>query len=137
MRLIFEGSPFAAIALRRSPMIQTFRDLTVWQKAMELAVTVYTTSEKLPRSEVYGLTSQIRRAVVSIPSNIAEGKAIGGQSYRRHLKIAIGSESELQTQIELARRLKMLNDRDAQSVIEQTSEVGRMLAALLKALPRD
>ncbi len=117
-------------------MIQTFRDLTVWQKAMDLAVSVYTASEKLPRSEVYGLTSQIRRAVVSIPSNIAEGKAIGGQGYRRHLKIAIGSESELQTQIELARRLKMLNELEARGLMEQTSEVGRMLAALLKALPR-
>ena len=118
-------------------MIQTFRDLTVWQKDMELAVSVYAASEKLPRSEVYGLTSQIHRAVVSIPSNIAEGKAIGGQSYRRHLKIAIGSESELQTQIELARRLKMLNDLEARSLIAQTSEVGRMLAALLKSLPRN
>ena len=116
-------------------MIQTFRDLTVWQKAMELAVDVYSVSE--PRSEVYGLTSQIRRAGVSIPSNIAEGKAIGGQSYLRHLKIAIGSESELQTQIELARRLKMLSDREAQNLMEQTAEVGRMLAALLKALPRN
>ena len=118
-------------------MIQTFRDLTVWQKAMELAVRVYAASETLPRSEVYGLTSQIHRAVVSIPSNIAEGKAIGGQSYRRHLKIAIGSESELQTQIELARRLKMLNDLEARSLMEQTSEVGRILAALLKSLPRN
>jgi four helix bundle protein len=118
-------------------MIHTFRDLTVWQKAMELAVNVYSTSDKLPRSEVYGLTSQIRRAGVSIPSNIAEGKAIGGQSYLRHLKIAIGSESELQTQIELARRLKMLTDPDARELLEQTSEVGRMLAALLKSLPRN
>ena len=117
-------------------MIQTFRDLTVWQKAMALAERVYTTSDKFPRSEIYGLTSQIRRAVISIPSNIAEGKAIGGQSYRRHLKIAIGSEAELQTQLELGRRLNMLTDREAQIVIEQTSEVGRMLAALLKSLPR-
>jgi four helix bundle protein len=118
-------------------MIQTFRDLTVWQKAMTLAERVYTTSEKFPRSEIYGLTSQIRRAVISIPSNIAEGKAIGGQSYRRHLKIAIGSEAELQTQIELGRRLKMLTDQEAHIVLEQTSEVGRMLAALLKSLPRN
>ena len=118
-------------------MIHTFRDLTVWQKAMELAVNVYNVSDKLPRAELYGLTSQIRRAVVSIPSNIAEGKALGGQNYPKHLRIAIGSESELQTQIELARRLKMLTDRESNSVIEQTSEVGRMLAALLKSLPKD
>ena len=118
-------------------MIQTFRDLTVWQKAMELAVNVYNTSDKLPRAELYGLTSQIRRAVVSIPSNIAEGKALGGQNYPKHLRIAIGSESELQTQIELAQRLKMLTERESRCVIEQTSEVGRMLAALLKSLPKD
>jgi four helix bundle protein len=118
-------------------MIQTFRDLTVWQKAMALAVNVYNASDKLPRGELYGLTSQIRRAVVSIPSNIAEGKALGGQNYPKHLRIAIGSESELQTQIELARRLKMLTERESCSVIEQTSEVGRMLAALLKSLPKD
>lgn len=118
-------------------MIQSFRDLAVWQKAMELVEAVYGASERLPRSELYGLRSQIRRAVVSIPSNIAEGKAIGGQSYPRHFRIAIGSESELQTHIELARRLRMLDDREAQQLIAQTSEVGRMIAALLRSLPRD
>ena len=118
-------------------MIQTFRDLTVWQKAMDLAVSVYKTSEKLPKSEIYGLSSQIRRAVVSIPSNVAEGKAIGGQSYPRHLKIAIGSESELQTQLELAGRLKFLTATDVDNALKETSEVGRMLATLLRSLPRD
>jgi four helix bundle protein len=104
---------------------------------MDLAERVYAASNTLPRSELYGLRSQIRRAVVSIPSNIAEGKAIGGQNYQRHLKIAIGSESELQTQIELARRLNMLTADEARSLIEQASEVGRMIAALLKSLPKD
>jgi four helix bundle protein len=117
-------------------MIRSFRDLTVWQKGMDLAERVYTRSEKFPRSEAYGLTSQMRRAAVSIPSNIAEGKAIGGQSYRRHLKIAIGSESELQTQIELAQRFKMLDKPEADDLLRHASEVGRMLAGLLKALPR-
>ena len=116
-------------------MIESFRDLTVWQKAMELAVTVYGVTEKLPRSEMYGLTAQIRRAVVSIPSNIAEGKAMGGGSYPHHIKIAIGSEAELQTQVELARRLHMVGEEEARSVIAQTSEVGRMMASLFKSLP--
>ena len=88
-------------------MIQSFRDLSVWQKSMDLAERVYTSTEQFPRSEMFGLTSQARRAASSIPSNIAEGKAVGGQTYPRHIKIAIGSEAELQTQIELARRLKM------------------------------
>jgi four helix bundle protein len=118
-------------------MIESFRDLIVWQKSMDLVERVYATSEKLPRSELYGLVSQVRRAAVSIPSNIAEGKAIGGQSYPRHIRIALGSRSELETQIELMQRLKLLSEVEAEALLEQTTEVGRMLAALLKALPRN
>jgi len=118
-------------------MIQSFRDLTVWQKSMDLAVVMYRSTEGFPRSETFGLISQMRRASVSIPSNIAEGKAIGGQRYRRHLKFAIGSNAELQTQIELATRLKMLTDDHASDLMERATEVGRMIAGLLKALPKD
>ena len=117
-------------------MIQSFRDLQVWQKSMDLAVRVYKTSEKFPSSERFGLTSQVRRASVSIPSNVAEGKAVGGQRYRRHVKIALGSDAELQTQIELAKRLGMLNDADADELLERTAEIGRMLAGLFSALPK-
>ena len=117
-------------------MVQSFRDLLVWQKGMDLAVLVYEISHKFPRSERFGLTSQVRRAAVSIPSNVAEGKAVGGQTYPRHVKIALGSEAELQTQLELVKRLKMLNERDADDLIAQTSEVGRMLTGLLNSLPR-
>jgi four helix bundle protein len=88
-------------------MIHSFRDLVVWQKGMDLAVAAYKTTEQFPRSEMFGLTSQIRRASGSIPSNVAEGKALGGQNYPRHVKIALGSEAELQTHVELARRLQM------------------------------
>jgi four helix bundle protein len=118
-------------------VIESFRDLTVWQKSMNLAEHIYSSSEKLPRSELYGLASQIRRAAVSIPSNIAEGKAIGGQSYCRHLKIALGSRSELETQVELMKRLEMLSEAEADDLLREASEVGRMLAGLLKSLPRD
>ena len=117
-------------------MIQSFRDLAVWQKAMDLAERIYACTETMPRSEAFGLTSQIRRAAVSIPSNIAEGKGIGGQGYRRHIKIALASEAELQTQIELTRRLKMLGNADADDLVKRTSEVGRMLVRLLNALPK-
>lgn len=117
-------------------MIQSFRDLSVWQKCMDLAERVYQGTEQFPRSELFGLTSQSRRAAVSIPSNIAEGKAVGGQTYPRHIRIAIGSEAELQTHIQLARRLKMLGEADANLLLEQASEIGRMLAGLLKSLPR-
>jgi four helix bundle protein len=118
-------------------MLQTFRDLTVWQKSMDLAVELYVSTENFPRSEVYGLTAQMRKAAVSIPSNIAEGKALSGQNYPRHLRIALGSEAEMQTQIELANRLKMLADHEAGVLLQHTAEVGRMLTGLLNALPRD
>jgi four helix bundle protein len=115
-------------------MIQSFRDLTVWQKGVDLTVRVYEVTNAFPRSEAFGLTSQIRRAVVSIPSNIAEGKAAGGQNYPRHLRIALGAEAELQTQIELARRLGLVDDKIASELLQNTAEVGRMLSALLKSL---
>lgn len=118
-------------------MIQSFRDLEVWRKSMDLAVSVYACSEKFPSSERFGLTSQVRRAAVSVPSNIAEGKALGGQGYRRHVKIALGSDSELQTQIELAMRLNLLSEAVAKELQERASEVGRMLAGLLRSLPKD
>ncbi len=117
-------------------MIQSFRDLAVWHKAMTLTEHVYAATEVIPRTETYGLTSQIRRAAVSIPSNIAEGKAVSGRSYRRHLRIALGSEAELQTQLELAVRLKMLDQRAVEKLLAETAEVGRMLSGLLRALER-
>jgi four helix bundle protein len=88
------------------------------------------------QDEAFGLRLQLRRAAVSIPSNIAEGKAISGRAYLRHLRIALGSEAELQTQIELAARLKMLTESDANSLLSEASEVGRMLMGLLKSLIR-
>ena len=117
-------------------MIQSFRDLTVWHKAMALAEHIYSATEEFPKSEAFGLTSQMRRAVVSIPSNIAEGKAISGRAYRKHLRIALGSEAELQTQIELAVRLKMLSQGEGTNLLSEASEVGRMLISLLKSLIR-
>ncbi len=115
-------------------MIHSYRDLSVWQKAMSLAERIYSSTEGLPRSETYGLTSQMRRASLSIASNIAEGKAVGGRAYLRHLRIALGSEAELQTQIELAVRLKLLVRNDADRLLSETSEVGRMLSSLLRSL---
>jgi len=117
-------------------MIQSFRDLEVWQKSMDLTVRIYKATETFPRAEMFGLTSQMRRASTSIPSNIAEGKAIGGLSFPRHLKIAHGSEAELQTQLELAQRLNFLQATHAKELLMATSEVGRMLVVLARNLPR-
>lgn len=115
-------------------MIRSFRDLIVWQNGMALAVSVYQLTEEMPRAELYGLTSHMRRAVTSIPSNIAEGKAIGGRSYRKHLRIAIGSEAELETQLELAVLLEMLPRHKVEKILKETSELGRMLNSLLRKL---
>ena len=117
-------------------MIESFRDLTVWQKSMVLAERTYAVSQKLPKDETFGLVSQLRRVSVSIPSNIAEGMGIGGRGYLRHLRIALGSEAELQTQIELAVRLKMISREEAEPLVAQASEVGRMLIGLLRSLLR-
>lgn len=118
-------------------MVRSFRDLLVWQQAMGLADAVYTATAGFPRNEMFGLTAQIQRAAVSIPSNIAEGRAIGGGRYRHHLRIAMGSEAELQTQIEIALRRAYLAPDCARSLLNDASEVGRMLHGLLNGLPTE
>ena len=85
-------------------MVQSFRDLLVWQRAIQLSISIYRLTHGFPREELYGLTSQIRRSAVSVPSNIAEGHGrLGTGEYRQFLGIARGSNFELQTQIEIAR----------------------------------
>jgi four helix bundle protein len=112
-----------------------FRDLPVWQKAADLVVSVYSTTRDLPRSEQFGLTSQIRRAAVSVPANIAEGWGRGGRrELHRFCTISRGSVYELDCLLELTERLGMLPKsafRDAQSIGD---EVGRMLSGLRTAL---
>ncbi len=89
-------------------MIQSFRDLVVWQKSVQMAVKVYRCTKEFPREEAFGLVSQMRRSAVSIPSNIAEGHGrLGRNEYRQFLGIARGSNFELQTPIEIARSLGM------------------------------
>src|SRR5687767_3160553 len=105
-------------------MISTFRDLDVWRKGMDLSVAIYKSTEKFPKSEMFGLTSQLRRASVSIPSNVAEGKALGGKGFPRHVKIALGSNAEVQTQLELAQRLELLQCEEAEVLLSQASEIG-------------
>jgi four helix bundle protein len=117
-------------------MVQSFRDLLVWQKAMDLADTVYSVTTEFPRSEMFGPTSQIKRAAVSIPSNIAEGRAIGGGRFLWHIRVALGSGAELQTQIELAIRRSYVTAERAKEALDQAAEVARMLHAMHRALKR-
>jgi len=97
--------------------MNTYKKLIVWQKAMELTVQIYTITENFPQEEKYNLTSQMRRASVSLPSNIAEGSLRGSQkAFRQFLLIDFGSGAELETQIEIAKRLPHTSNLQYQSV---------------------
>ena len=114
--------------------MQGHRELIVWQKAMELVVAIYKITKTFPKTEVYALASQMQRAAVSIPCNIAEGHGLKQtQAYARHLAIANGSLTELETQLEIAQRLGYLG-AESESVISQAGEVGRMLSGLRRSL---
>ncbi len=117
--------------------VRSYRDLIVWQKALDLAEKVYEATRKFPKEEIYGITSQMRRAAVSIASNIAEGHARHTRrEFFQFLGIARGSLSELQTQVILAARLRMLDDEQESELNDRIAEVGRMLNALRKSIGR-
>jgi len=110
------------------------RELEVWKKAMDF-VEVYSITSEFPKSEVYGLTSQLRRASVSIPSNLAEGAGRkGNKEFMQFLNIAQGSISELDTQLELAYHLEYINKQDSSNLINRLTEISKMLYGLAKAL---
>jgi four helix bundle protein len=116
-------------------MLKSFKELKVWQKAYQLCLEMYKISSCFPVDEKFGLTSQMRRAAVSIPSNIAEGygrKTI--PDYVRCLYIAYGSTCELETQTLLSGDLEYLNEKIKVSLLEKINEVERMLMALIKSL---
>lgn len=116
-------------------MAQSFRELTVWQRAMQLTVAVYKLTQGFPREEIYGLTSQIRRSVVSFPSNIAEGQGrCSTGEFRQFLGIARGSNCEVQTQLEIARALEFGDSRLIDEADVLSDEVRRMLFGLLESL---
>jgi four helix bundle protein len=115
--------------------IASYRDLVVWQKAMCLVEECYRLTDNLPRTELFGLTAQLRRAAISIPSNIAEGQSRHhGKEYVHFLYLASGSLSEVETQMELARRLKYTGEEAARAFFQSSDEIGRMLTGLRKAL---
>jgi len=115
--------------------IRNFRDLEVWKKGIEIAKDVYQMTSGFPREEVYGLTSQMRRASVSVPSNIAEGfNRFHNKEYRRFLYIALGSCAELETQVEIAGELKYIDDKGKGFLLEKLDHESRMLRNLIKKL---
>ena len=117
------------------PQIRSYRDLTVWQKACDLAQEIHLLTGQFPKEELYGMVSQMRRAAVSVPSNIAEGaEREGPAEYRRFLSIASGSLSELQTQVELARRFNYITVQQAERLDLDINEISKMLYGLRKSL---
>lgn len=115
--------------------IISYKDLTVWQRSMELVVEVYKITELFPKSETYGLTSQMRRSAVSIPSNIAEGKVRGTRKdYRHFILNSYGSGAELETQVEISKRLPFSRNMDFIKVDRLLVEVMKMLNVLINKL---
>jgi four helix bundle protein len=117
--------------------IRNYRDLAVWQRGMDIALQVYQVTKDFPPDERFGLTSQLRRAAVSVPANIAEGHARSStKDYLRYIAIAIGSRAETATFIELAGRLNYGNINEVRKIFEMTTEERKMLRALQKSLRR-
>ncbi len=115
--------------------INSYKDLIVWQKSMRLALETYKLTEKLPKEEIYGLTSQMRRCAVSIPSNIAEGRRRGSRKeLERFFIIAYGSGAELETQVELLKQLPFGNKLGYNNIDSLLSEVIRMINKMLSSL---
>jgi four helix bundle protein len=116
-------------------MGKSYQDLVAWQKAMDLVTEIYRPSRSSPKEELYGLTSQLRRAAVSIPSNIAQGQGRHGTvEFRRFLRMAAGSLMEVETQVLLAARLNYIESDSAQSVLRDSAELGRILNGLMNSL---
>ena len=115
-------------------MAQYYKDLIAWQKAMDLVSVLYDATEDFPRRETYSLTDQMRRAAVSIPSNIAEGQAhFSRREFRHFLRHSCGSLAELETQILIAQRRKYLSESQTTELLRRTHEVGRTLNGLVSS----
>jgi four helix bundle protein len=120
------------------PKIRGFKDLIVWQRSVALTIKIYETTKIFPREEIYSLTSQIRRAASSIPSNIAEGHGRSSKSaFASHLDIALGSAAELETQLEIALKLGYLSQEIHDPLVKELTEIVRMLYGLLNKVQPD
>jgi four helix bundle protein len=115
--------------------IQGYQDLTAWQTAMDLVEAVYRVTHMWPKEELYGLTNQARRAAVSVPANIAEGKGRqGAAEFAHHLSMAMGSLHEAETHLLIARRLGYSSADDTARLLAQSGEVGRLIGGLMRSL---
>ena len=128
------ASPSLSPPAVKSPPVRSYRDLRVWQDAMDLAEETYRATETFPHHERYGLVTQLRRAAVSVASNIAEGNARSTGDYLRHLLVSSGSLTEMETQFMLSNRLGFLPPEHAKPLLEKCDQLGRMLGGLRKSL---
>ncbi len=115
--------------------IKTYRDLDIWKLGMEIVKDVYELTGKFPKQEVYGLTSQMRRSAISIPSNVAEGfRRYHNNEYKQFLYISLGSCGELETQITIAKELGYIKNQTEAGLLESLDHLGRMISSLIKKL---
>lgn len=116
-------------------MANSYQDLLVWQKSVELSLNVYKITQKYPKSEIYGLVSQIRRSVVSVASNIAEGQGRGStKEFRQFLKISLGSVLELETQLIISQKVGYIKSAELQPLLDLSDQIKKMLYKLEKSL---
>ncbi|MBU0635351.1 MAG: four helix bundle protein [Candidatus Omnitrophica bacterium] len=115
--------------------INSFKQLKIWQKGIEIVKDIYRLTKIFPKEELYNLTSQMRRSAVSIPSNIAEGfKRYHNKEYSQFLHIVLGSTAELETQLIIAKELSFIDKEDLDRLSEKANHLSRMIAVLLKKL---
>ena len=115
--------------------VRSYRDLIVWQKSMQLVTEIYLLTKDFPKEEIYGLTSQIKRAVISVPSNIAEGQGRDStKEFIHHLSIAYGSLMEVETQLQIAVNLNFVEQTKINEMYSRTAEISRMINGLSRSL---
>lgn len=115
--------------------IKCYRDLQVWQKAMDLTISCYRLAEKFPKVEIHGIADQLRRAAVSVPANIAEGhERQHPREFLQYLSVGYGSLAEIETLVQIAERLNYVGIEESKPVLDAAAEVGRMLNGLRKSL---
>ena len=115
--------------------IKTYRDLEIWKKGIEVVKDIYKLTQKLPKQEMYGLVSQMRRSAISVPSNVAEGfKRFHNKEYKQFLHMSLGSCAELETQITIAKELRCIQENEEAILLEKLDHIGRMISNLLKKL---
>jgi four helix bundle protein len=115
--------------------MKTHKDLEVWRRSLDFVTDIYLVTQSFPKSELYGLTSQLRRAAVSIPSNISEGAARKSPTeFKRYLHISLGSLSEVETQLLISRNLNYMSDENFESLINEQGNIARLTQGLIRSI---